>query len=179
MPVIIGIILGLACLLSGVGFWNNIPNQLDIGTIFSPRYDILIRPAIDSGQINLFWLGISTIVLIVSSAILLAITGQWLAKKIPMSLIVLVILACAVSGLVGVIGGGIVGGGIAGIGGSLIGAFGSFFGVGGTFIIILRVQKYVTKHPETYLATFQIICLSAFGSMLVGGVLLIGTSILF
>lgn len=80
MPII-GIILGLVCLASGIGFWTNIPNQLDIGTIFSFRFDTLIRPAIDSGQISLFLLGISSIILILSSAILLALTGQWLAKK--------------------------------------------------------------------------------------------------
>lgn len=82
MPII-GIILGLVCLASGIGFWTNIPNQLDIGTIFSFRFDTLIRPAIDSGQISLFLLGISSIILILSSAILLALTGQWLAKKNP------------------------------------------------------------------------------------------------
>lgn len=172
MPII-GIILGLACLTSGIGFWTNIPNQLDIGTIFSSRFDTLIRPAIDSGQINLVVLGISSIALIVSSAILLALTSQWLAKKIPLSLFTLLMIAMAVGMLVGLIGGGIIGGGVAGIGGSLIGMLGGGVGVGATIIIILRVEKYVTAHQETYLTHFQTICLSAFGAMLVGGVLII------
>ncbi|MDX2078755.1 MAG: hypothetical protein SFZ02_20145 [bacterium] len=174
MPII-GIILGLACVLSGVGFWNNIPNQLDIGTIFSPRYDIFIRPAIESGQINLFWLGISSITIIVSYALLLAIIGQWQPK---LNLIVITV-ACGLGTLVSIIGGGIIGGGIAGTGGSLIGMYGGVLGAGLAFIIILRVQKYVTTHPETYRATFKIISLSAFGSMLVGGVLLTVLSIIF
>ncbi|MCU0480765.1 MAG: hypothetical protein MUE54_06070 [Anaerolineae bacterium] len=172
MPII-GIILGLACLTSGIGFWTNIPNQLDIGTIFSFRFETLIRPAIDSGQINLIVLGISSIILILSSAVLLALTSQWLAKKIPFSLFTLLMIAMVVGMLVGLIGGGIIGGGVAGIGGSLIGMLGGGVGVGTTIIIVFRVEKYVTTHPETYLPRFQTICLSAFGAILAGGVLVI------
>lgn len=80
-------------------------------------------------------------------------------------------LAMAVGMLVGLIGGGIIGGGVAGIGGSLVGMLGGVVGVGATFIIIFRVEKYVTTHQEAYLAHFQTICLSAFGAILVGGVL--------
>ncbi len=168
MPII-GIILGLVCFASGIGFWTNIPNQLDIGTIFSPRFDTLIRPAIDSGQINLVLLGISSIALVVSWALLLSIIGQWQ----PKTNLIIITVACGIGLLVTIISGGIIGGGVAGIGGSLIGMYGGVLGVGGAFFIILRVQKYVTAHQETYRAHFQTICLSAFASILVGGILVV------
>ena len=174
MPII-GIILGVVCLASGIGFWMNIPNQLDIGTIFSPRYDTLIRPAIDSGQINLVLLGISSIALIVSWALLLGIIGQWQ----PKTNLIIITIACGVGLLVTIISGGIIGGGIAGTGGSLIGMYGGILGVGGAFIIILQIQKYVTAHQETYRANFKTICLSAFGAILMGGVLVMGMSVIF
>ncbi|MDZ4671319.1 MAG: hypothetical protein SH821_10655, partial [Phototrophicales bacterium] len=70
MPVIIGIILGLICLVSGVGVWGNLPNNNLLIALNATENETLIRMAIDSGQINLWLLIIwGTIFIIATTAL--------------------------------------------------------------------------------------------------------------
>jgi len=81
MPIIIGIILGLACLVSGVGFWSNLPNG-DLGIIFAvEKNEAMIRLAIDSGQANLLLLFLWGTVLLLTTTALFEIMGSIINKE--------------------------------------------------------------------------------------------------